>query len=228
MPVPVPCVAGLRALALQFQHIPAALLMCAGQAFQHLTTLRLAGLGTTIDTAQLPSPTALPALRVLTIGSVAGASQAAMLFSVAPYMRQLTSLTMDHQFGAERTEAGHPLWSTLFTPSNPTHTLTHLDVRHILQPWLAGLLRVAAPQLQELTCDASGRWDSRPSSPLPACSWTRLNVRHSRSRGLNMTYMHWVPSPADSKLVLVPMYCGERAVQLDLWNDDVSTHAMLS
>ncbi len=185
-------------LKLQLQYAPAPLIACAAAAFEQLTTLHLQSPSPSGVTAQLPS---IPTLRHLVIGAVADPSQAAMWASAAPCAKQLTSLCIKPQPDAALTEAGLPLWSTIF--DHPTHTLTHLDVPVKLQPWLVRLLHQAAPRVQELTCGAPDyeHWHDTNIAVPEVCSWSVLKLRG----GVDDATIEHVPLPATGTLVLDAM-----------------------
>ncbi len=153
MLVLTPCFAGLRSLALTFQHIPPALLSCAGKAFKHLTTLRIEPTWNLrpAGTAQLPPPTALPALRHLTVDWALSDTQFALYRSIQPYMQQLSSFCIVFDYLIRIPDTDEPVWSLAFSRTNPSPTLTHLDIYTELSLWLVQLLRQATPQLQHLT-----------------------------------------------------------------------------
>ncbi len=76
-------------LALQLQHIPAALVAHAGAVFSGLTSLTIGAVRGVGCVVVLPPAEALPALRHLTVNRVARSAQAALWSSAGPYIAQL-------------------------------------------------------------------------------------------------------------------------------------------
>ncbi len=184
---------GLR-LSLQIQHIPASLLQLVGSAFPGLTTLSL---GTDSGTtAQLPPPTSLPALRYLAVQRLSEDSQAALWASVAPYLLQLTSLSIGEQ--PYNSALSRPQWAALFSavPAIPSTTLTHLSLAYSLEPWLASALCERLPALATLSV-TSVSYEPSTDAPVPAvCPWHTLVT--SRCQFFDA----WLPLPASGRLVV--------------------------
>ncbi len=86
-------------LGLHFTYIPPALLTCAGAALPGLRSLIIVTSVSAEDSLQFPAPEHLPALRELTVFMAHPQSkmQAAVWRSMAPYISQLTSLTVGEQ-----------------------------------------------------------------------------------------------------------------------------------
>lgn len=221
-------------LHLQLTHIPRGLLKCASQAFHHLTTLSLGIPDDEIYTLDLPHPSTLPRLKTLHItGAITGTAEeeTSMWDSVAPYIHQLTSLTVSEQWSMSDTpppdpvralwsvssfwtgSPGLPLWATILHPNHPTHTLTHLDVHEELQPWLVQLLLLGAPELKELVCLSPEEWPY-DTEMQGQCSWTRLGLRKWEGH-VSLDVLACLPATADT-------------LTIDLLSDDFGVKAYVA
>jgi hypothetical protein len=176
------------------------------QYFQGITSLRLGTLHDADSSMQLPAPTALPALRQLTVDRVAPAAQAGLWASVGPYMRQLVSLTIDEQPWCSRgydphVPGGMPQWFRLFSAATVSETLTHLDLHVCLEPWLVKLLQQHTPKLQQLTVLRVGNEHSHGSGVAAVFSWRTLRTRDPSS--FSPAAWGWLPLPADGRTLTV-------------------------
>lgn len=127
-------------LGLQFVYIPSALLSCAGAALPGLRSLKIF----TSGRLEFPHPRHLPALRELVLGYADTIEEAAAMWqSVAPYLRQLESLTIDE---TDWNVNVRPVWAQhIFTAATTSTTLKHLTLAYPLLPWLCGPLQQHAP-----------------------------------------------------------------------------------
>ncbi len=131
----------ITSCGLNLQHMPHHMLALAGQALPALRSLELGSPGGKGYSAQLPPPSHLPTLRELTLNRAAAGTHTSFWASVAPYLPQLTSLTIAEQpASAIEPDTQRPAWASIFSPTKPTNTLTKLAVLAYLDPWLAALL----------------------------------------------------------------------------------------
>ncbi len=220
------CLVGRRAfpdlrLSLQTQHIPAFLLQLVGSVFRGLTTLSI-GRDTDSDsgsTAQLPPPATLRALRHLTIHRICEDSQAALWTSVAPYLQQLTSLSIGEQ---PYVALSRPHLSTLFAApaASPSTTLTHFSLADTLEPWLASLLCEHLPALGTLTVASVCSRERDTDKPVPAvCPWHTLVISqpwHTSWQSSRGFFAAWLPLPASGRLVVDVSGKAQGAARLEL------------
>ncbi len=190
--------------SLYLRHIPHQLLCLAGQA---LPALRVLELGSPGDwgsfSAQLPSPSHLPSLRELTIKrTVAPETQTTLWTSVAPYLPQLLNLSIADQTPSVRGPATQrPAWTSIFSRTSPSKTLTTLTLPVQLTPWLAALLQKAAPALAELTVwDVADDIDGA-ADVAPVCSWHTL--RATQYNDFPASAWDWLPMPAEAKKLVL-------------------------
>lgn len=141
-------------LALEFTTIPAALLASASAAVSALHTLVIVTSGKRDSLVLFPPPEQMPGLRDVAIrvtcsriadpGNPAWQAQDAMWRSIAPYLPQLDSLTIEEQdrgLGPLEWPEPNRTWAILFTPATTSNTLTRLSLLYPLMPWLCKLLQ---------------------------------------------------------------------------------------
>ncbi len=133
---------------------------------------------------------------------VAGA-QASLWASVAPYLPQLHSLTIDEQPPAYAdTDLDHDLHlsaALCFTPQYTTHTLTHLSLAGRLEPWLAQVLAKHAPALTTLDIPYVMSMQMRPS--YRPGHWSVRTLRLGEG-AFHTSALTWLPLPAEGKMVV--------------------------
>ncbi len=190
-------------ISLSFQHMPRQLFTAAGQALQGLTSLSIGTLSDGPGTIQLPPPSALPALRHLTVHRVCVSAQAGLWASVRPYLQQLVSLSISEQLlAAVEVPTKHALWRTVFRGTAPSRSLQRLTVPEMLSADLHTLVTQHAPHIQELTVREFAYLDE----PTVPCNALRLsNEGCIRARAWSE-----LPQAASGKLCIemVPRRCG--------------------
>ncbi len=131
------------ALSLQFNFISPSLLSFAGTALPALTRLTVGAPNQSTGDCeiQLPPPKRLGALRDLTVKVWTQGTESVLWRSVAPYMAQLTSLTV-----AEPSWLDHrPVLEDFFSHVTTASTLKRLSLPCVLDPWLCHLLQKHTP-----------------------------------------------------------------------------------
>ncbi len=207
--VALPCLAGFcdtTDCCIYLQHIPQQLLSLAGEALPALRTLELGsprenGLDSLVS-AQLPPPTDLPSLRDLTVQRTAAGTHISLWTSVAPYLAQLISLTIAEQPASAGSPATQgPAWTSIFSSTHPTNTLTSLSVPAQLTPWLAALLQKAAPALDELWVLGISTETAGAAGVAPVCSWRTVHIADRGS--IPYCAWTWLPLPDGGEKLLL-------------------------
>ncbi len=188
-------------LSLQLQHIPAQLLARAGQCFPGLHSLVISASPNSpagVAKVTLPTPTALPQLRHVTIRKVAYDSQGNLWANLKPYMAQLVSLSIGQQKPEALSRPFVPLWFGLFSATSATHTLKRVSLPGRLTTRLAMLIQQHAPAVTELTVTDLGRADANAARVAPQCAWRRLVITYPST----LLSIDWLPLPKQGKLVI--------------------------
>ncbi len=148
---------------------------------------------------------------------------------MGPYLPQLHSLTITAQPVTARNAAtGRPMWVSVFSPANTTHTLTHLSLPCKLEQWLAERLGQHAPRLQLLAvagvladADAGAGADvdaadteSVGDSEVHMCTWHTLRLT-GVDKGLRVEAWAWLPLPEGGRKLAVEMP-GAGTLEFDL------------
>ncbi len=210
-------------LSLQFQHLQPRMLSFCGEALPGLTALSISSCSFPADSpygseydnhycVHLPSPSAFPSLRTLTVGSFPEDVQGRLWRGVGPYLAQLTSLTIaaqeDEHEGADHSDPDdRPSWSDCLRNEAASQTLTTLSLPIELHPWLAEILIESAPALVTLEVTGVGvitdpeELDDVIDKVGLVCSWRTLRlVKQDRFQA---AALDWLPLPRDEgKLVI--------------------------
>ncbi len=184
----------IPACDIQLQHIPQQLLSLAGQALPALRALQLGAPGNKGFSAHLPPPTHLPSLLGLILMPAAAGTRTSLWASVAPYLPQLTSLTIAEQPASARDPATQrPAWSSIFSLTHPTTTLAELSLPVQFTTWLAALLQKAAPALNELRVLGISAEATGAADVAPVCSWRTLCITQYPT--FPASVWEWLPVP---------------------------------
>ncbi len=202
-------------LTLRLQRIPAALLECAGTAWPALASLSVEQLRGVEGAVKLPAPSALPALRRLTIGWVSRGAEEGLTATVGPYLQQLESLRIDKQ----QAPMSNLFIHRLFIAREATHTLRSLTVPFLLNPVFTRILQRCTPALKILGVTTFSTLVSEAETVSPVCSWSTLVCSNDRRKPHQA--LSWLPLPAEGMLVIETPGPGVLDVELPL-SDTVS------
>ncbi len=191
----------IASLSLQLSHMPPDLFHFIGPALPALTTLTLRSPDGQASMIELPAPSALPALRGLSLlGRPAPHGQAVMWDSVGLYLPQLTSLVIGEQYTTLELTTQVPMLAALFTPGHTSHTLTHIELPGQMTPHLAALLQQQAPSLQVVTVTCISSSTAGTADVGPGCLWRKVRCR--QRTGFAAQIWAWLPLPATGKLTI--------------------------